>query len=1646
VLDIQAEQHEHGQAFGELYEAVAGLKRRHDLHPCAVRPRDGLALRRDSERELVQELVRRFRDLPAEQRRRLPALWNSLAQLEVVVGDWEAGQQDFQEVASLVTDPLARAEAFHNVYRTALERRDHGEALAALRAAAGLGPDAFEPFPLAQYEPLAILGADGFAVRFLCAEKASGARVLVKALRPDSLDRDLEALARDVAALRELDHPALARVRAFGRVGADPARPYLVVEHFDAPPLAEHVAAYGPLAPEQWLEVAWPIARALQAAHARGVLHRSLRPSCVLLRKVNDSRGERWRVKVLDTGLSLKRAVIHASASHPEARALTALGRGVARLVPFAASEVVGRPKGQVWVGPHSDVYSFGRLCAFALTGKPDPGRADLAPLPEGWKALLGECTAWTIAGRPAHFGIVLERLAQLAGPGEILARIDHDLYEDVIAEHSATLASDPTCLAAYLGRANAYARQGEHAKAVADYTEAIKLSPEDASLYRRRGLSHARNQDLDSAIADHTEALRREPRDVEARANRGLAFAQKGEYDKAVADYTEALLLSPRDESLHYNRGNAYYAQRDFDRAVADYTEAIRVNPKNAWALGNRGKAHALRGDHARAVADFSRVLQLDPANRRALADRAASYSELGRHDRAVADYTAALALGPSSALYHDRGMAHAATGDADKAIADFTEALALDPNNVGALLLRGRAYAERDEPEKALADFDEAIRLAPDSAAAYYRRGNVHAQRGDHDRAAADFTDCIRLLPDYAPAYFNRGNAHAGRGDHDRAVADYTEAIRLAPEDAAPYTNRGNSYCSLSDLGRAVADYTRALELEPGDALTLCNRANAHARLGNLEKALADYSEAIRVDPDNARAYNGRGAIHAERGELEEAIADFSAAIERDARLARAYHNRGNARLDSGDPSGAVADFGEAVRIDPAYVPAWYNRGIAHAELGEVHKALADFDEAIRLNPGHAGAYNNRGNARRRLGDDAGALADFTSAIGLAPGFSMPYFNRANVHADRGEYEQALADFTEALRLNPDDLAGYLNRGRVYTLRGEYERAIADNEEALRRAPDDVRILNNLAWLWATCPVAELRNGPRAVEYSRRACEATGWEDAGHLDTLAAAYAACGEFEEAARWERLALEKAPEAERADFRAAGAVRVGAGVRDLAAGLARRETNAPGKPGGSIGSRRVLRVEPHVLVRQVAGPEGAAAGAEGEAQAQVDVPLAPQVRRGGGAVERLRHPAVVQQQVAQPQRQLLLLELHAGVTRRRDDPPPVGVRPEDRRLDQRALGHRLRHAQRLAVVAQPLDLDGHQVAGPLRVGDDRPRQFGADPRDRPGEARQPLPLQAGHSTPGERLAVGEQQQRVVGAGVPLDADAVEAPRRGAARHGGQVVRRHGGVAEDEGEQGRHVRPDHGGPLGHAGQPDVPAVDRNLPGDDLGARVGGEDGVGEVVERLRGVGQRAGRGPDARLDLGHGQVSADDPRRADEELLGPAADGLGGDRGHAAGVFEPARAGAGVGVARAEDDPAGVGGGDALLADADGGGADAVLGEHPRGGGGGRADGQGEVEAGRVGADAAADSGVAEAAGQVPVRHRGALGRFGPGYDIAGLSPCPSCRGSASGRAAGAVRPRWRSGPRWRRAGRRAARVRGRGRSPPSTPPAGPGCR
>jgi tetratricopeptide (TPR) repeat protein len=921
-----------------------------------------LSLRDDAERETVQELVSRFRRLPEETRRKLPALWNSLGQLQLVVGDLDSGCADFQEVARLVGDPISRAEAHHNVYRAALERRDWDGALQALRRAVALDAEAFEPFPFSRYEPQRILGAGGLGVSFLCKDAGQGGRlVVVKLLRGDTLDRDVPSLLAEARVQQELDHPTLLGVVEAGFAGGtsgSEAQPrlYLVLDYFEGETLAEHVARNGPLSPDDWLDVAWPVLRALQALHGRGILHRALRPGTILVRRAKNRDGaSRLDVRLIDTGLALKRAVIHAAACNPDACRHTGLGRSVARLLPYAPPEVVGRPKGQVWVGPHSDLYSFGRLCAFGLTGRPDPDAADRMLLPEGWQKLIDGCVGWTINRRPAHAGAVLDELAQLPGADERIGRIERDVNESAVAALTARIESAPDDLAAILQRAAAYFRQGDLESAIPDYSAAILLRPEDASLYRRRAQAYARANRPDDAIADYTESLRLEPRNPEALASRGLAYAQKGEPDKAIADYTEGLRLNPRDELLYYNRGNAHYSKGDFPRAVADYTEALRLEPRGLWSLGNRGKAYLLNGESARACADFTRLLQLDPANVKALADRAEANLRLGRVEAAVADYTEAIRLEPTAGLYHDRGMAWLRSKEYAAAIADFTEALALSPDNAALLTARGQTRAEAGQDEEALADYTEALRVAPKSTLALRRRAAVYQRLGRGDEALADLTAAIEGDPDVPGLRTRRGRLYAERGDGDRAIADFTEAIRLLPEDTEALRLRGEALARAGEFERALADLGRALELGPDDAAAWSARAALRERLGDTDGAVVDLTELLRVEPADVEALLRRGGLYLSLRRYQAALADNLAAHTVAPADGRVTNNLG--WLYAATPEDELRDPAKALEFARQAVAAGETAGrldtlaAAHATNGQFAEAVACQKRALEL-----------------------------------------------------------------------------------------------------------------------------------------------------------------------------------------------------------------------------------------------------------------------------------------------------------------------------------------------------------------------------------------------------------------------------------------------------------------------------------------------------------------------------------------------------------------------------------------------------------------------------------------------------------------------------------------------------------------------
>ena len=90
-----------------------------------------------------------------------------------------------------------------------------------------------------------------------------------------------------------------------------------------------------------------------------------------------------------------------------------------------------------------------------------------------------------------------------------------------------------------------------------------------------------------------------------------------------------------------------------------------------------------------------------------------------------------------------------------------------------------------------------------------------------------------------------------------------------------------------------------------------------------------------------------------------------------------------------------------------------------------------------------------------------------------------------------------------------------------------GNYPAAASDFAKAEQMAPSNQRVLNRVAWFKATCPENSFRNGKEVVRESTKSCELGQWNNARSLDTLAAAYAETGDFDQAVKYELQALHR---------------------------------------------------------------------------------------------------------------------------------------------------------------------------------------------------------------------------------------------------------------------------------------------------------------------------------------------------------------------------------------------------------------------------------------------------------------------------------------------------------------------------------------
>ena len=230
-------------------------------------------------------------------------------------------------------------------------------------------------------------------------------------------------------------------------------------------------------------------------------------------------------------------------------------------------------------------------------------------------------------------------------------------------------------------------------------------------------------------------------------------------------------------------------------------------------------------------------------------------------------------------------------------------------------------------------------------------------------------------------------------------------------------------------------------------------------------------------------------------------------------------AHDDLGNVLLDEGKYDAAAKQFQEVIRLTPTIAKPYSDLGKAYVLQGKTDQAMIMFSNAVRLNPGLAQARWNLGTAWLLHGKVAEGLAEMKAAVQLSPEDIEAHRRLADTLIKMGKATEALPYCQAVVKAEPQDAHAHFTLGMARLAAKRPDQAAASFKTALQLAPNTPECMNALAWMYATSPQAELRDGAEAVRLAEAACKTTKQQQTALMDTLAAAYAEAGRFEDAVK-----------------------------------------------------------------------------------------------------------------------------------------------------------------------------------------------------------------------------------------------------------------------------------------------------------------------------------------------------------------------------------------------------------------------------------------------------------------------------------------------------------------------------------------------
>ncbi len=821
------------------------------------------------------------------------------------------------------------------------------------------------------YKIIKKLGEGGMGVVYKAEDTKLKREVAIKFLPRQiaASEEERERFKVEAQAAAALNHPNIATIHAIEEIDEEM---FIVMEYIDGQELKEKISA-GPLRVNEALNIAIQFAEGLQAAHEKGVVHRDIKSSNIMI----TNKGQ---VKIMDFGL----AKIY---GNPQ---LTKIGTTLGTTAYMSPEQGRGEE-----VDERADIWSFGVVFYEILT-RQQPFQGDY------------EQAVWYAIGNEDPTPLS-EWVKDLPLPVETI--VSRCLEKDPAKRYqtAAELLADVTAVASDQGLG-----QG--------------LTKKESSVKRPRQRFNRKLTFVLTGLMMAVVVYLLVHRDWDVIKNR-LGF-------KTVPDQQHLLVLpftnvgSDQDTQAYFCDGLVEILTSKVTQ-MEQFHGSLWVVPSSEVRrrqISSPGEAYELFGVNLCITGSLQRV-----SDRYRLTLNLIDAKNLRQLNSSLIDIDVA----EVSALQDDAvvKMFEMVNLELRPEMREVLTAGGTAVPEAFEFYLKGRGFLQRYEKMEnlitATALFKRAIERDPLYALAhaglgeaYWRRYEVSKDPSWVDEAVKQCERAIELNGELPPVKVTLGIIHSGTGLYDDAIADFKSALEAAPGTVDAYRGLAKAYEAKEMLEEAELTYQRAIEMKPDYWGGYNDLGVFYYRRSRYDEAIKQFRQVVELTPDNYRGYNNLGGISylLERWVEAREIFEHSFAMKKSYPAAS---NLGTLYYIEGQYADAARMYEAALELNDHNYLVWGNLASAYYWAPEQrHKAQQNYQRAIeiaeerkKVNPNDPDVISHLAGYYSMIKKRTKALTLIEQALKMAPKNMQVMYRAGTTYEQLGERENALHWIGKAL-----------------------------------------------------------------------------------------------------------------------------------------------------------------------------------------------------------------------------------------------------------------------------------------------------------------------------------------------------------------------------------------------------------------------------------------------------------------------------------------------------------------------------------------------------------------------------------------------------------------------------------------------------